>query len=311
MRDEVRLRFSVTDTGIGIPAEKQQVIFEAFAQADNSTTRHFGGTGLGLSIALQLVALMGGRIWVESAAGKGSAFHFTACFGRPTAASAAPAIAPAEVKALRVLVVDDNATNRRILEEMLTNWGMQPTAVDSGPAALVAMERAATTARPFTLALVDAVMPEMDGFELADHLKHQPGLAGATLLMLSSGQRADTVRRRELGIAAWLTKPIKQADLLDAIVTVVGGATAATQATPAPPRATLPLNHRPLHILLAEDNAVNQRLALKLLEKRGHTVVLVEWPRSSGGPRDGELRSYPDGCADAGDGRLRRDQSDS
>jgi PAS domain S-box-containing protein len=274
-QQDALLHFCVTDSGIGIPPEKQQIIFEAFTQADSSTTRHFGGTGLGLSISSQLVALMGGRIWVESEVGKGSAFHFTARFGRQTKAAAKHEIEPVDVKGLRVLVVDDNATNRRILEEMLKNWGMQPIAVDSGRAALAEMEHAAGTAQPIALALVDALMPQMDGFELAERIKHRPHLANATVMMLSSGQRADAARRHELGIAACLTKPIKQSDLLDTILTVLSGATAATHETTAPPREPLPANHQRFHILLAEDNAVNQRLALKLLEKRGHTAVVA------------------------------------
>ena len=274
-QQEALLRFSVTDTGIGIPPEKQQVIFEAFTQADSSTTRHFGGTGLGLSISSQLVALMGGQIWVESELGKGSTFHFTARLGRQIKAAPEHELEPVDVKGLRVLVVDDNATNRRILEEMLKNWGMQAIAVDSGQAALAEMERAARVAQPFTLALLDALMPEMDGFELAERIKHRAHLAGATVLMLSSGQQANAARRRELGIAACLTKPIKQSDLLDTILTVLGRATAAPRETTAPVRESLPADNRRLHILLAEDNAVNQRLALKLLEKRGHTAVVV------------------------------------
>jgi PAS domain S-box-containing protein len=275
MQQEAVLHFSVSDTGIGIPPEKHQVIFGAFTQADSSITRHFGGTGLGLSISSQLAALMGGRIWVESEVGKGSVFHFTARFGRQTQAAVRHQIEPADIKGLRVLVVDDNATNRRILEEMLRNWGMQPIAVDSGRAALAEMERAAGTAQPIALALVDALMPEMDGFELAQRIKHRPHLANATIMMLSSGQGVDAVRRHDLGIAACLTKPIKQSDLLDTILTILGGAAAVTHETPTPPPESLPANRRCLHILLAEDNAVNQRLALKLLEKRGHTVVLA------------------------------------
>ncbi|MBV8774013.1 MAG: response regulator [Deltaproteobacteria bacterium] len=268
------LQFSVTDTGIGIPPEKQHLIFEAFTQADSSTTRHFGGTGLGLSISSQLVALMGGQIRVESEVGKGSTFHFTARLERQTEAAAAHRIEPADVKGLRVLVVDDNATNRRILEEMLGNWGMQPIAVDGGQAALEAMERAAAGARPIALALVDALMPEMDGFELAERIKARPALADATVLMLSSGQRASAERRQQLGIAACLTKPIRQSDLLDTILTLLSRPTVATHETARSPE-LLPASHRPLHILLAEDNAVNQRLALKLLEKRGHTAVVA------------------------------------
>jgi PAS domain S-box-containing protein len=273
--DAVSLHFSVTDTGIGIPPEKRQLIFEAFTQADSSTTRVFGGTGLGLSISSQLVALMGGRIWVESEVGKGSVFHFNARFGRQAAPPATREVEPVDVKGLQVLVVDDNATNRRILEEMLVNWGMRPLAVESGRGALEAMERAAASGHPIELALVDAMMPEMDGFELADRIKHRSDLANATIMMLSSGQRADAARRNELGIAACLTKPIRQSDLLDMILTVLGGAIAVDHPAGTKPSEPLLANHGTLRILLAEDNAVNQRLALKLLEKRGHNVVVV------------------------------------
>src|SRR5262249_43312913 len=158
--------------------------------------------------------------------GKGSTFHFTARFGRQIKAVPEPEFEPVDVKGLRVLVVDDNGTNRRILEEMLKNWGMQPIAVDSGQAALAEMERAARAAQPFALALVEAMMPEMDGFELAERIKHRPDLANAMVLMLSSGQLADAKRRHELGIAACLTKPVKQSDLLDTILTVLNDATA-------------------------------------------------------------------------------------
>jgi two-component system sensor histidine kinase/response regulator len=273
--NEVYLRVAVTDTGIGIPIEKQQLIFEAFTQADSSTTRHFGGTGLGLTISAQLVAMMGGRIWVESEVGKGSAFHFTAHFGRQTAATVRSSIEPEDLKDLPVLVVDDNATNRRILGDVLTNWGMKAIIVDSGRAALVEMERAAANGNPVPLALLDAMMPEIDGFDLAEQIKQRPELAQATIMMLSSaGQRGDAARCRELGIAAYLTKPIKQSDLLDSILTVLHGSPAQALTPSGPPQHSLP-GTRPLHILLAEDNAINQRLAITILEKRGHTVAVA------------------------------------
>ena len=273
-QQEALLYFSVADTGIGIPLQKQQLIFDAFTQADSSTTRNFGGTGLGLSISSQLVALMGGRIWLESEVGKGSTFHFTARFGRQSQI-AAPRLEPASIMGLRVLVVDDNETNRRILVEMLKNWGMQPIAVDSGPAALTVLEEAAATAQPIALALVDALMPEMDGFELAERIKHRPELANATVMMLSSGQRANAERRHELGIAACLTKPVRQSDLLDTILTILSGRAVVTHEPTVRRRESLPQSQRRLHILLAEDNPVNQRLALKLLEKRGHSAVVT------------------------------------
>jgi CheY-like chemotaxis protein/HPt (histidine-containing phosphotransfer) domain-containing protein len=281
-KSQILLHFSVTDTGIGIPPEKQSLIFAAFTQADGSTTRQYGGTGLGLAISSQLVAMMGGRIGVESAVGQGSTFHFTARFGRPVESKPrceSEAAAPTELVDLRdlpVLVVDDNATNRRILTEMLTHWHMKLTAVDGGPAALAALEQARDAGEPFPLVLLDAMMPEMDGFALAERIKRTPGLAGATILMLSSaGLRGDAARCRELGVAAYLTKPIKQSDLWDAIVTALG--------TPSPDQARPPLitrhslraSRRHFRILLAEDNAVNQKLAVHLLEKWGHTVVVA------------------------------------
>ncbi|HJY82170.1 MAG TPA: response regulator [Candidatus Binatia bacterium] len=274
--EECVLHFSVRDTGIGIPPEKQRLIFEAFSQADSSTTRKYGGTGLGLAISSQLIALMGGRIWVESEVGKGSTFHFTARFGLQTGVGLKALTEPVDVKDLPVLVVDDNATNRRILEEALTNWGMKPIVVDGGRAALAEMQRAAASGKPVPLALLDAMMPEMDGFDLAERIKQQPELAGATIMMLSSaGQRGDAARCRALGIAAYLTKPIKQSDLLDTILTVLHASSVETREPSPRPQPSLPESQRRLHILLAEDNAINQRVAVGMLEKRGHTVVVA------------------------------------
>jgi PAS domain S-box-containing protein len=272
--DDVRLHFTVRDTGIGIPADKRHVIFEAFAQADTSTTRHYGGTGLGLAIAAQIVDLMGGRIWVESEAGTGSTFHFTAAFKR--ANLAAPESVPdlASLQGLRVLIVDDNATNRRILEEMLASWRMQPASASSGAEALGALEQAGQAGEPFALVLLDAMMPEMDGFELAERIRGRSDLAGATLMMLSSaGQGRHAARCREIGVAAYLTKPVQHSTLLDAIMTCLG-AERAVQGQPAH-AAPAPQVDRRLTILLAEDNAVNQRVALRFIERWGHEVVIV------------------------------------
>ena len=269
--EEIDLHVAVKDTGIGIPLDKKRLIFEAFSQADGSMTRKYGGTGLGLAISSRLVAMMGGRIWVESELGRGSAFHFTVRLGLQREAALKPSLQPVDVQDLPVLVVDDNATNRRILEELLANWGMKPIVVDSGRAALEEMQRAADAGAPIPLVLLDAMMPEMDGFALAGRIKQHPELARATIMLLSSAtQHSDAARCQQLGIAAYLTKPIKQSELLNAILTVLHPSSAKT---PKPAhRSLLPGNRRRLHILVAEDNAINQRLVVRMLEKRGHTV---------------------------------------
>lgn len=274
--EEICLHFAVSDTGIGIPPDKQRVIFEAFSQADSSTTRKYGGTGLGLAISTQLAALMGGRTWVESEVGKGSTVHFTARFGLSKAVLPQRLTEPVDMKDLPVLVVDDNATNRRILEEVLISWHLKPTVVDGARAGLAAMERARDTGEPFALVLTDAMMPEMDGFALAAQIRRQPGLTGATIMMLSSaGQRGDTARCRELGIAAYLTKPIKQSDLLEAILTALYASSTETREPSSRSQLSLPESRRCLHILLVEDNVINQRVAVGILEKWGHAVVVA------------------------------------
>ncbi|HYE88129.1 MAG TPA: response regulator, partial [Vicinamibacterales bacterium] len=268
-RDRVRLHFSVTDTGIGIPIEQQASIFEAFKQADGSTTRRYGGTGLGLAISSTLVRLMGGRIWVESALGVGSIFHFT--IEQPLAAlpEAAPE-APLPL-GLPVLIVDDNAVNRRVLFEQLTRWGMAARAVDSGRAALQELSEAVHAGNPYILVLLDANMPGLDGFAVAQEIHQRPELAGATLMMLtSSGQYGDSARCRDLNIAAYLVKPIKQSELRAAIANVLQPARPSQE-----PRVPEPEPARRLRILLAEDNPVNQRVAAGLLTKRGHHVTVV------------------------------------
>ncbi|MGH8059261.1 MAG: ATP-binding protein, partial [Candidatus Entotheonellia bacterium] len=274
---EVCVHVAVSDTGIGIPPEKQRLIFEPFTQADGSTTRNYGGTGLGLSISRQLVKLMGGELWVESVVGQGSTFHFTARFDLQGVSLEPSDPAPwMPLQDLAALIVDDSATHRRILREMLRQWGMQPTGVDSGRAALVALAHARDTGIPFPLVLVDADMPEMDGFTLVKHIQQQPGLAGILVMMLTSGkQRGDTSRCRELGVTTHVTKPILQSELLDVLLSGLN-----TQASAgAPMSQIIPQSaresRRALHILLAEDNRINQRLAMRLLEKQGHTVIVV------------------------------------
>jgi len=273
--DSIRLHFSVEDTGIGIPAEQQARIFEAFTQVDGSTARCFGGTGLGLTICRQLVGMMGGRIWVESAPGKGSTFHFTASFGFSKAAGSPMPVEKAQLKGMRALVVDDNLTNRRILECLLTGWGMQPTLADSGEQALDTLAQALEAHKPFPLVLTDANMPGMDGFQLTEEIRKNPQLSSASVMMLTSGgQRGDAAHCRELGVAGYLIKPVGQAELLEAMLRVAGPKRFAE-------KPALVTHHslreegRPLHILLAEDNAVNQMLTSRVLEKHGHNVVIT------------------------------------
>jgi PAS domain S-box-containing protein len=265
------LHFSVRDTGIGIPEARHAKIFEPFAQADSSTTRKYGGTGLGLAIAFQLVELMGGRLWVESGEGKGSIFHFTACFGMQPEPTAKPIQAdPAELQGLSVLVVDDNATNRRILEEMVTDWQLKVTSADRAETALTLMEKALQVGEPFSLLLLDANMPEVDGFELACRIKARPEFSHTILIMLTSaGRRGDAARCRELDITAYLTKPIKQSELLNAITIAFGKSLSDEKSSGLTTRHSLREQGLSLQILLAEDNPVNQKLAVHLLKKHG------------------------------------------
>jgi two-component system, sensor histidine kinase and response regulator len=274
---EVRLHFSITDTGIGIAPDKQERIFDAFEQADGSTTREYGGTGLGLAISSHLVELMGGRIGLESEINKGSTFHFTARFGvRHQPSHASVHHSTPDLQRLSVLVVDDNATNRRILEETLLNWGMKPTTVADGSAALEAIRDATREKTPFELILIDYMMPRMNGFELVARINEDPGLITKTIIMLTSGgERGDASRCAELGIAAYLMKPVKQADLFEAILMTMKR-TSPEGTLPLITRHTIREAKKRLHILLAEDNAINQKFAVKLLEKMGHLVSVAQ-----------------------------------
>ncbi len=272
-QQQVLLHFAVSDSGIGIAPDKQKQIFDAFSQEDSSTTRRFGGTGLGLAISSRLVALMGGRIWVDSEPGQGSVFHFTvgADLDREAATAVPEAALPEHT---RVLVVDDNAVNRRILNETLSRWGMQVCLADSGPAALAAMREPGASA--FDLIILDGHMPDMDGFAVAETIQSTADLHGPTLMMLSSAaMRGDAERCRELGIAAYLTKPVTQADLMNSIRLLFGQNTASTTPAALVTRHSLRESHCRLNILLAEDHPVNQRLMINLLNKWGHQVTVA------------------------------------
>ena len=283
---DITLRFTVRDTGIGIAADKLTTIFAAFTQADNSTTRRFGGTGLGLTITRRLVEIMDGRIWVESQPGVGSAFHFTARLGTRAATPEAGLPEPVSLTGKRVLVVDDNATNRRILSEILGGWKLRATVVDSGSAALSALMSAGDHDR-FDLVILDGHMPEMDGFMLAEHIRQHPELAGSTVMMLtSSGQSGEVARCRELGLSAYLVKPVSRNVLFEVVRRALGAAPLPEPAAaPESPsmlggrsivtRHSIEEEERMLRVLLAEDNPVNQKLAVLILEKRGHRVTVA------------------------------------
>jgi PAS domain S-box-containing protein len=277
------LHFCIADTGIGIPREKQQQVFEAFTQVDSSTTRKYGGTGLGLAISSLLVKLMDGRMWLESDANKGSRFHFTAKFGLVKGPQPLPApLAKGNLQGTPVLVIDSNATNRRILEDMLKSWSMQPTLVEKGHEGLVAMRHANENGKPFPLILLDSQMPGLDGFMVIEELKADPGLAGSAIMMLTSaGQRGDAARCRALGISAYLVKPIRQSELLEALLLVLGQTAERKGRLDLITRHTIREGRRRLRILVAEDSTMNRELVTRLLQKHGHTVMAVKTGREA------------------------------
>ncbi len=272
---DVALKFVVSDTGIGIAKDKQWQLFGPFVQADASTTRRYGGTGLGLAISSQLVELMGGRIWIESDLGAGSRFHFVAHFGvEPRGAAEEAAAVPADLTNLRVLIVDDSTTNRRILEEMVAGWRMRPASADGATAALESLGQAAASGDAFRLVLVDALMPDVDGFALARRLRDDKTFADVPVIMLSSAHGVEgRPRAQAAGVAAFVPKPVKQSDLLEAIVSACSARPKTRR--PARPKQQPASEPRSFRILVAEDNATNQKLITALLEERGHRAVLV------------------------------------
>jgi CheY-like chemotaxis protein len=276
---EVTIRFSISDTGIGISRAAQNRLFRAFTQADGSTTRRYGGTGLGLSISKQLVELMGGKIGVTSKPGEGSTFWFTAKLEKQLTVMAPAPRQLESLEKLRVLIVDDNATNRKILSHQIGSWGMTHAEADSGPKALKLLTAAAADGAAYDLAILDLLMPDMDGFELARAIKSDPTIAATQLILLtSSGIRGDGARAQAAGIAAYLTKPIRQSQLFDCLTTVVSKSSASSV-----PVVTLITRHTLREaklmsdklILLAEDNIVNQKVAVRQLQKLGYRADAV------------------------------------
>jgi len=267
----IELKFAISDTGIGIPPHKQETIFQAFSQADGSTTRRYGGTGLGLSISKNLIEMMGGQIRLESEEGKGTTFHFTAQFSLATESQLqTPLALPRDLHGLKVLVVDDNSTNRRILEEQLKLWHMHPMMVAS---AFEAIDLLSARWR-FDVALLDVMMPDMDGLELAEWIGQQQHCNTMHLVFLSSDTNANQeLRKRKIRCSAYLTKPLRQAELLKTLLSIF----APNLIQPASKETTHsnPKSQTTCHILAAEDNVVNQKLLQGLLSKLGHTVTLV------------------------------------
>ena len=273
---ECRLRFSVRDTGVGIPEDKIGMLFAKFSQVDASTTRTYGGTGLGLAISKQLAAMMGGEIGVESQAGKGSEFWFTVRLARQPEGARTPARPPSDLRGVRVLIVDDNATSRAILTTRLTSWDMRTAEAEDGSKALQALHRGLQESDPFRIAVIDMQMPGMDGETLGRTIKAEPRLADTRMVMLTSlGVRGEAQRSEKIGFAAYATKPIRQQDLLGVLSRALAGPSGTAQTRPPmATRHTGPQTRnlfagRQARILLAEDNLTNQRVAVGILKSFG------------------------------------------
>jgi signal transduction histidine kinase/CheY-like chemotaxis protein len=279
-KNEALLHFKVTDTGIGIPEDKQGLLFQAFTQADASTTRKYGGTGLGLAICARLVGLMNGKIWVESKPNQGSIFHFTARFTRTEQAQDTPSVNAETLKGIPLLIVDDNQTNRGILIGLATRWGIKATAVADAEAGLAAIRLAHEQGAPFRIVLTDCHMPGMDGFQFAEKIPEFAGAARPIILMLTSaGQRGEAERCKKAGIAGYLLKPVMSSDLQNAMLTLLGRQQLKSRNAdlfPLVTRHSLRESVRKLHILVAEDTPVNQVLISRLLEKLGHSHMLAK-----------------------------------
>ncbi len=271
----ISLHFAVSDTGIGIPSDKTGTIFESFKQVDGSTTREYGGTGLGLAISKQLVEMMGGKIWVESELGKGSTFHFTACFesGREDATEALPT-RDLDLSGLPILILDDNATNRLVLKEMTSSWGLEPAEAANERDALMMLENAFEAGKSYRVLLLDSQLGGKDGLEVAKQVKEGPYGANLKMILLTSvGRKGDAAEFAKFGISGHLTKPVKQSELLDAITMVLGHST--DEKVDVISDYAVQETQRRLGILLVEDNPVNQKVAATMLEKQGHHVVVA------------------------------------
>lgn len=283
-KESVQLHFAVSDTGIGIPGDKLEIIFDSFHQVDGSTTRRYGGTGLGLAISKRLSEMLGGKIWVESELCKGSTFHFTAGFRlqaeRKRAKSEFKKFKPADLQGLRILIVDDNDINRMILQEMVSSWGLLPEEVPDGESALAEMERAVRDNNPYRLVLLDMRMPGMDGLEVSQQIRKNPLFNEVRIIMLASiGQRRNTTFCRKFGISSYLLKPIKQSELFEAIIHIPGYEMTNTQRDRERPSVRHLIEEdkqrKGRMVLLAEDDFINRKVAVGILEKQGHSVRIA------------------------------------